>query len=151
MEHETTEKIKQFGKHYVKLDLMRHRLDFFSNDSAAKGIDFVVKTVSGKYHDISVQVVNLERDKGVKIEKILHKRELRDNLWFALVLLMKDIEPALYMIPSKVFEKPDDYIFVDNEQGEKFSQFSNWEIKVFTKAIPKLHQYALKEMVSHFK
>src|SRR5687767_4737516 len=130
---------------------LRHRLDFFTNESAAKGIDFVVKTVSGKYHDISVQTINLERDRGIKIEKILYKRELRDNLWFALVLLMKDVEPALYMIPSKVFEKPDDYIFVDNEQGEKFSQFSNWEIKVFTKAIPKLQQYALKEMVIHFK
>jgi hypothetical protein len=80
MEHETTEKIKQFGKHYAKLDLMRHRLDFFTNESAAKGIDFVVKTASGKYHDISVQAINLERDRGIKIEKILYKRELRDNL-----------------------------------------------------------------------
>lgn len=151
MEHETTEKIRQFGKHYAKLELMRHRLDFFSNESAAKGIDFVVKTDSGRYHDISVQVVNLERDKGVKIEKILYGRQLRDNLWFALVLLMKDVEPALYMIPSNVFEKSDDYIFIDNEQGERFSQFSNWEIKVFTKSIPKLQQYALKEMVTHFK
>ena len=41
----------------------------------------------------------------------------------------------------------DDYIFIDNEQSEQFSHLSNWEIKVFTKATPKLSKYALDNMI----
>jgi hypothetical protein len=67
-----------------------------------------------------------------------------ENLWIALVLLLMDMEPVLYLIthffmeflavfvnakafPSKVFSEPDDYIFIDNEQGERFKHLSNWE------------------------
>lgn len=63
----------------------------------------------------------------------------------ALVLFMKDMEPVIHLIPSKVVAEPDDYIFIDNDQGERFKHLANWEIKVFTKAIPELAKYAIRE------
>jgi len=77
---------------------------------------------------------------------------------------MKDIEPVLYLIthyfslffigirecfafPSTQLAKPDNYIFIDNDQGERFKHLSNWEIKVFTKAIPELSKFALSNML----
>lgn len=65
----------------------------------------------------------------------------------ALVLFMKEMEPVLYLIPSKQLAKPDNYIFINNDQGERFSHLSNWEIKVFTKAIPELSKFALDNIV----
>ncbi len=59
----------------------------------------------------------------------------------ALVLFMKDIEPAIYLIPVKVWETPDQ-IFIDNDQGERLKHMSNWEIKIFTRGIQELSKYA---------
>ena len=93
-----------------------------------------------------MQTVNLETDRSVKISKSI-LGEPKDNLWVALVLFMKEMEPVLYLIPSKQLAKPDDYIFIDNNQREQFSHLSNWEIKIFTKAIPELSKYALNNIV----
>jgi len=54
---------------------------------------------------------------------------------------------VLYLIPSKQLAEPDDYIFINNDQGERFSHLSNWEIKVFTKAIPELSKFALSNIL----
>lgn len=147
------DKLTKYAQHFTKLELMKARLDVFQNESACltdgqgrEGVDFIVKTKTGNYHELYLQTINLETERSVKISKTV-LGEPKDNLWVALVLFMKDIEPVLYLIPSTQLAKPDDYIFIDNDQGERFKQFSNWEIKVFTKAIPELSKYALNKMV----
>jgi len=141
------DKATKYAQHYLKLELMKARLEVFANESESRGVDFIVKTTSGKYHELYLQAVNLERERSVKIPKG-EVGELKDNLWIALVLLMKDMEPVLHLIPSKVLESPDNYIFIDNDQGDRFKHLSNWEIKVFTKAIPELSKYSLPNMLS---
>lgn len=126
---------------------MKARLEVFQNESGREGIDFIVKTNSGKYHEIYLQPLNLEKDRSVKISKSV-LGEPKDNLWVALVLFMKEMEPVLYLIPSNQLAEPDDFIFINNDQGERFSHLSNWEIKVFTKAIPELSKFALNNMIA---
>jgi len=143
----TLNKLTAYASHVVKLELMKARLEVFTNDSGGVGVDFIVKAKSGHHHEISLQTLNLEKDRSVKISKKSLNHDLRDNLWIALVLFMKEMEPSVYLIPSKVLETPDDYIFIDNDQGKLHSHLSNWEIKVFTKAIKELSQYAFGTMV----
>ena len=143
-------KIYKYAQHYTKLELMKARLDVFQNESGREGVDFIVKTKSGNYHELFLQPINLETERSVKIsESVLG--EPKDNLWVALVLFMKEMEPVLYLIPSNQLAKPDDYIFIDNNQGERFSHLANWEIKVFTKAIPELSKFALMNIINEFK
>ena len=59
---------------------------------------------------------------------------------------MKETDPVLYLIPSTIFKNTDNYIFFENEQGERISYLSNWEIKVFTKAISELSKYEFANM-----
>lgn len=125
---------------------MKARLEVFQNESGREGVDFIVKTNAGNYHELYLQTVNLEKDRSVKISKSV-LGEPKDNLWIALVLFMKEMEPVLYLIPSKQLAKPDDYIFIDNEQSEHFSHLSNWEIKVFVKGNPELSKFALNNIV----
>lgn len=139
-------KLYKYAQHFTKLELMRARLDVFQNESGREGVDFIIKTKSGNYHELYLQPINLETERSVKITKTV-LGEPKDNLWVALVLFMKDIEPVLYLIPSTQLAKPDDYIFIDNDQGERFKHMSNWEIKVFTKAIPELSKFALDNML----
>lgn len=138
--------LHKYAQHFTKLELMRARLDVFQNESGREGVDFIVKTKSGNFHELFLQPINLETERSVKITKSA-LREPKDNLWVALVLFMKDMEPVLYLIPSKQLDKPDDYIFIDNEQPERIKHLSNWEIKVFVKGIEKLSEYAFPNMI----
>lgn len=139
-------KLTKYAQHFTRLELMKARLEVFQNESGSDGIDFIVKSNSGNYHQLYLQAVNLEKDRSVKISKSI-LGEPKDNLWIALVLFMKEMEPVLYLIPSKQLEKPDDYIFIDNEQSERFSHLSNFEIKVFVKGIPELSKFALDNII----
>lgn len=142
-----TQQLYKYAQHFTKLELMKARLEVFQNESGREGVDFIVKTNSGKYHEIYLQPINLEKDRSVKISKSVLGKP-KDNLWVALVLFMKEMEPVLYLIPSNQLAEPDDYIFINNDQGEHFSHLSNWEIKVFTKAIPELSKFALNNMIN---
>lgn len=139
-------KLTKYAQHFVKLELMKARFEVFQNESANKGVEFIVKTYNGAFHELYLQTLNLEQDRSVKIIK-QEIGEPKDTLWVALVLFMKEMEPVLYLIPSITLTKPDDYIFIENEQGERFKHLSNWEIKVFTKAIPQLSKYAFANMI----
>ena len=140
-------KLYKYAQHHTKLELMKARLEVFENESGREGVDFIVKTKTGNYHELFLQPINLETERSVKITKSV-LGEPKDNLWVALVLFMKEMEPVLYLIPSKQLAEPDDYIFINNDQGERFQHLANWEIKVFTKAIPELSKFALNNIVS---
>ena len=139
-------KLHKYAQHFVKLELMKARLEVFQNESANKGVEFIVKTSTGKFHELFLQTLNLEKDRSVKILK-QEIGEPKDALWVALVMFMKEMEPVLYLIPSKVLAKPDNYIFIENEQSDRFKHLSNWEIKVFTNAIPQLSKYAFANLI----
>lgn len=134
-------------KQFVEQELTKARFEVSSGESESRGVDFIVKTPSGKYHELFLQPINLDFARSVKIPKS-DLGELKENLWIALVFVMKEIEPVLHLIPSKILENPDNYIFFDHEQDERFRHLSNWEIKVFQKSIGELSKYSLTNMVS---
>ena len=70
--------------------------------------------------------------------------ELNENLLIGLVLLIESEAKVIYLIPSTVFLNPNS-IFKSNDV--MLAHLSNWEISVFTKAIPELSKYALENMV----
>lgn len=109
-----------------------------------------VKNQSGNEYQVDERVLDLtkpQKDKKIKIPKSDWDYELPDNLYVALVIVLEGIEPTLFLIPSKVFLEPDNYIFYDNEQAERFEHLSNWEIKVFGKGMEKLSEYAFDRVV----
>lgn len=138
----------KYSQDILKNSFIKAGLEPFQNKNE-KEVKFIVKSQAGKYHEVFLQFIDLERERSIKISKS-QLGPLKDNVWIALVLFMKGIEPIVYLIPSTVFEKPDNYIFLENDQGEKFSHLSNWEIKIFTKAIPELSKYTFSEMVKQF-
>lgn len=86
-------------------------------------------------------------DKKVKILKSDWNYKLPVDLYIALIILIEGMRPAVYLIPSDVFVSPDNYIFFDNEQSERFKDLSNWELKIFGKGIEKLSEYAFSRVI----
>lgn len=120
--------------------------------SEREGSLFLITSQSGKTYQIDERVLDLtipQRDKKVKIPKSDWNYELPKDLFIALVILLVGIDPTLFLIPSKVFLEPDNYIFFDNEQAERFKHLSNWEIKVFGKGMEKLSEYAFDKAINN--
>ncbi len=44
-------KLHKYAQHFVKLELMKARLEVFQNESANRGVEFIVKPNSGNYHE----------------------------------------------------------------------------------------------------
>ena len=146
----STTKIKKYAEYLLKIEFMKCRLDIFQNISFSEGVDFLLKTKGGNYYDISLQVVNLEKERSIKIPKTEIGFELRDKHFIALVLFLKEMEPTVYLIPVKIFETPNT-IFIDNEQDKRFKHLSNWEIKIYMRGIPELSKFAFNSMIEQLK
>ncbi|MET2984825.1 hypothetical protein [Aureibaculum conchae] len=131
---------------FIKSELLNSQLEFLPNESGREGVDFVIKANTENFHEVYLQPINLDTERKVKIPK-QRLGEPKDKLWVALVLIM-DSEPFnFYLIPSKTVTTPDNYIFLENEVSG-FPHLSNWEIKVFTKAIPELSKFSLDNMIA---
>jgi hypothetical protein len=66
-------KLHKYAQHFTKLELMKARLEVFQNESGEEGVDFIVKTKSGNYHELYLQPINLETERSVKIGGTLHQ------------------------------------------------------------------------------
>lgn len=122
--------------------------------SEKEGSLILITNSSGKTFKIELRILDLtipHRDKKVKIPKSDWNYELPENLFVGLVILLEDLEPIIHLIPTRVFKEPDNYIFFDNAQSERFEHLSNWEIKVFGKGIEKLSKYAFDRVVEQLK
>ena len=140
---------------FIKLELKKANLEVLQSESGRVGVGFGVKNNSDKTFEIDVRILDLtvpRRDKKVKIPKSDWNYKLPQNLFVALVILLEGIEPIVYLIPSKVFIEPDNYIFFDNEQDQRFKHFSNWEIKIITNQIKEFEKkYGFNNQMERWK
>ena len=129
-------------------EFMKAKQEVFQKESGREGVDFIVKTKSGNKHELVLQTLELDKQRSLKIPK-QQLGELKDNLWIVLILFMEEEALGSFLIPSKIFTTPDDYIFKDNPQSDIFAHFANWEIKVFKDGMDKLNEYQLVNQVKN--
>ena len=143
-------KLIKYAQHFIKLELKKVRLEVFQNESGREGVDFIIKTNTGNTHELYLQTLELDKQREIKINK-QQLGEPKDNLWIALVLFMGGEGLGLYLIPSKNLLVPDNYIFKDNPQSERFAHLANWEIKVFKEGMEKLSEYEISNSIKNLK
>ena len=66
--------------------------------------------------------------------------EITENKHLGLVLVIENEPRILYLIPAETLLKPDNRIFYENDISI-MPHLSNWEIKIFSSAIPELTKY----------
>ncbi|QRM90337.1 hypothetical protein FG167_14195 [Lacinutrix sp. WUR7] len=113
------------------------------NESGREAVDFVIESKSGKQYQLLFKSIDFGIERSIKIPK-QDLGELKENLLIGLVLLIESEAKVLYLIPSTVFLNPNS-IFISNDV--MLAHLSNWEISVFTNAIPELSKYALEYMI----
>ena len=123
---------------FMKSELKKAQIEVSQKESG-RGVDFIIKTNNGNSYQVYCQSIDTPSERSIKISK-QDLGELNDNLFVGLVLLIESETRVLYLIPSTVFLTPN-AIFKSNDV--MLAHLSNWEISVFTSAIPELSKYAL--------
>ena len=121
---------------FLKSELNKYNLELIPKTDGREGVDFLVGD-----KQFYVQSLDLDTQRSIKISK-QELGEPNDNLFIALILIIDQAPQVVYCIPSTQLANPDGRIFLENEVTG-FPSLSNWEIKVFTNAIPELAKYAL--------
>jgi hypothetical protein len=129
---------------FLKSELKKAQFEVLQKESGREAVDFNITTNKGNSYQLFFKSIDFGIERSIKIPK-QDLGELNDNLLIGLVLLIESEAKVLYLIPSTVFLNPDGSIFKSNDI--MLAHLSNWEISVFTKAIPELSKYALDNMI----
>lgn len=132
---------------FIKLEFKEFNLNLTQKQNRSKAPIYKT-TINNKEQELLITSINLETERSIKIPK-QDLGELKDNLWVVLVLIMENEPRGLYVIPSKILLKPDNYIFIDNEMT--FKTLSNYEIKIFRSAFEELSKYSIENMIKSIK
>lgn len=136
----------EMAQEFVKTALKRVNFTILNDDQNDRVEVLQIQTAQGNTHNIFIKEIDLDNQRSVKIQKA-DLGELNSNLWIALVILMKGLDPTLYLIPSTEFLEPDNFIFIENNQNPRLAHFSNYEIKVFKNGMSKLNEYRFENMI----
>ncbi len=128
---------------FMKTELKKAQIEVSEKESGREAVDFIIKVNNGNSYQLFFHSIDFGLERSIKIPK-LDLGELNDNLLIGLVLLIESEVKVLYLIPSSVFLNPNS-IFKSNDVMLEY--LSNWEISVFSNAIPELSKYALENMI----
>lgn len=112
-----------------------HGFDVYSAEVDDKGIDFVVRKDAKRYYDVQVKSA---RD----LNYIFFWKDRfapRENLLAAIVLFSDGSEPALYLIPSIAWLKPNALLVDRDYEGKKSKP--EWGLSLSKRALSLLKEY----------
>lgn len=140
------QELRKKAKAILISELSKKEIEIWEKLSDREEVYFATKSKNGKKNRLYLEVLNLDKQRSVKVNKQF-LGEPKDNLWVVLVVFISDGEPLPFLIPSKVLAKPDEYIFFENDLG-RFKHLSNYEIKVFAEGIEeKLGEYTIYNQI----
>ena len=133
--------VGRLGEYWVKLMLTLDGYDVYTSEVDDKGIDFVVRLSPEKYIDIQVKTIR-GYSSYVFVDKISKAwtTPLRDNLYMALVVLIDNSAPEMYLIPASTWNDPQKP-FVSNDYNGSLKSKPDYGINISRKNMPALQPF----------
>jgi len=136
--------VGEFGEYWVKMWLTLKGFDTYTSEVDNKGIDFIIRT--NNYQHIDIQVKTIRKSGYVYITKDSWKKELRSNLFLALVILNDEKIPKLFLIPSTVWNEPDDFFCSRDYEMRGKKSPDEWGINLTLKNLNRLEKYSISNI-----
>ena len=133
--------IGKYAEYFVKMEFTLYGFDVYSSEVDDRGIDFVIRRAAERYYDVQVKSVRDLNYIFFPKAKFL----LRDNLLAAIVIFMPEREPALYLVPARVWEHSNP-LFVNREYEGKLSK-PEWGLNLSHKNLFLLDPYRFEVIV----
>ena len=122
----------------------------FVNDNGPK---LRVKAKSGKEYAIFIQGFDRGQSQSIKIHTREFKHQLRPEVWIALVAAFPpETDLFDYLIPTTVFQNPDERFFFHFDLSDMNDYYSNVEIKIFSRGAREFsEQYGFANQIEKLK
>ncbi|WP_299537133.1 hypothetical protein [Ulvibacterium sp.] len=133
----------------LKSEMTNSGLEISIRENGREGVDFIVKSESGKQSEIFLQPMDFIAQQSSKVPKE-RLGEPREDLWIALIGFIPEKEPLIFLIPSKTLANTDNFMFFEHNISPH-TYLSNWEIKVFTNGMKVLGEYIFHNQIEYFK
>ncbi len=136
------QQVGAYVEYFVKMELTMFGFQVYSTEVDDRGVDFVARSDRGPFLEIQVKSV---RGQGyVFLQK--SKFGLADHLYLALGILEEGKLPALYLIPSRVWDVPN-ATFVSRDYGGELKSKPEWGLNISPRQIGALEPFSFNEMV----
>lgn len=135
----TAAQLGRYGEYYAKMQFARAGLDIYTAEVDDKGIDFVVRASSERY--LEIQVKSVRKWNYVYMRK--KHLALHPNRFLALVAVVDEQDPHLFMIPTLRWKKPDELFKSYDYEGKKSAP--EWGLALSKTKAPKLKPFKLEE------
>ncbi len=132
----------RFGEYFVKMEFALYGFEIYTGEVDDRGIDFVARHGGGPFFEIQVKSV-------LKTNYVCMLKDafpLRAERLLALVLLVEDLPPDLYLIPATAWQKPDNRLLVGREYKDRKSR-PEFGVQLSQRSRPLLRQYAFADAV----
>jgi len=131
----------KYAEYFVKMELTLYGLDTFTPEVDDKGIDFIVRNMSGEHFE--VQVKSVRRMNYIFFPK--SKFEIRSNMFAAVVVFETGKAPKLFLIPSEAWNTPNALLRSHDFEGKKGKP--EWGLNISRKNWPLLERFAFEKVV----
>jgi hypothetical protein len=133
--------VGRFAEYFVKMEFALYGFQVYTAEVDDRGIDFIVRHESGGFYE--VQVKSIRGLNYVFMQK--DKFPLRPDRLAAVVILVEDQSPDLYLIPAPAWESPNALLVSRDYEGKQSKP--EWGLNLCTKNLPLLANFRFDGMV----
>lgn len=131
----------RYAEYYAKMEFASHGLDVYTSEVDDHGIDFIIKTKSGRF--LEIQVKSVRQTNYVFMQK--EKWNIEDaNTYLALLLFKDEKLPNVYLIPAMAWKTPSSLLCDKDYEGLKSKP--EYGLNLSKKNLPLLREFAIEEI-----
>jgi hypothetical protein len=136
------QQLGRFAEYFVKMEFALYGFEVYTSEVDDRGIDFVARHGDGGFYEVQVKSA---RDSSYVF---MHKNKfpLRPDRLLALVLLVDEQPPDLYLIPANVWRSPN-ALFVERDY-EGLKSKPEWGVQLSARNLSLLADYRFDSMIS---
>ncbi len=134
--------VGRFAEYFAKMEFALYGFQLYSAEVDDRGIDFIVRYESGGFYEI--QVKSIRGLNYVFLQK--DKFPLRPDRLVAVVILIEDEPPKLYLIPALAWEAPNALLVSRDYEGKQSKP--EWGLNLSAKNLPLLANFQFDTVVA---
>jgi hypothetical protein len=137
------QQVGAYAEYFVKMEFTMHGFQVFSPEVDDRGIDFIARFGKGSW--LEIQVKSVREAKYIFLTK--EKFCLSPMAYAAIVILTEGHKPALYLISSEEWKRPNDLLRDRDYKAEGQTSAPEWGINLSKKNKPLLDKYRFDRII----
>lgn len=135
----------KYAEQFVKLSFLSYGYNVYLAEVDDHGIDFIIKSLSGKYYEI--QVKSCQSTTGYVFAQKDKFNVEQNNLYMALVIFKNGCLPQIFLIPASAWKNENALLRNRNYEKEGQKSKPEWGVNISNKNMDLLKEYEISKAI----